>query len=127
MKFSTFFTIVAILGALFTLAFLIVPAETASHYGTNLDAAGVFIARLFGAALGGLSVGAWIVRNQDPTSIAARAAMWASVFFNTVSLFFTTINTMHGVLNSMGWSSVAINALILIGLFSFLSKKAAVA
>jgi len=127
MKFLTFFTIVAILGALFTLSFLIAPVETAGNYGAHLDAAGVSMARLFGAALGGLSIGAWIVRKQDPASIAARAAIWGSMFFNSVSLVFITLNVLKGVENSLAWSSVAINALILIGLFFFLSKKAAVA
>jgi hypothetical protein len=127
MKFSTFCVIIAIIGAIFTLAFLVVPVQTVSHYGAQLDAAGVSIARLFAGALGSLVVATWMVRNQDAGSAGARAVLWGSVFFNVVSLISTTYSIEHGVMNSLGWSSVALNALILIGLFYFLGKKKAAA
>ncbi len=127
MRFSIFCGIIAFIGAVFALAFLIVPVQTASHYGVGLDTAGVSIARLFSAALSSLVIATWIVRNEDPASPGARAVLWGGVVFHVVSLISTTYNIQHGVMNSLGWSSVGLNAIILIGLFYFLGKKKAVA
>ena len=126
MRFSTFFTILAIIGVLYALAFLIAPAEAAKNYSIHLDAGGVVVARLFAAALGALSVLSWLLRNQDPAGDVARSAMWASLLYNFVTLVVAVIAIQQGVANSLGWSTVVLTAFILVGLFFFLSKKKAI-
>ncbi|HLX91747.1 MAG TPA: hypothetical protein VKR32_08695 [Puia sp.] len=128
MKFSVFAVILALLALLYCLAFLLVPVQFVEQYGSHLDANGVQIARLFGGSLVGFAVGNWMVRNQSPASIAARIVLWATGIANVVYLVVAINGIRNNLINSMGWSSVALHALIIVGCIYYLNtKKAAVA
>ena len=65
---SRFLVIASILGLVFGLAFLLVPAQLMSRYGVTLDPAGQWIGRFLGAQLVGLAIITWLARTAPESS-----------------------------------------------------------
>src|SRR2546422_8944117 len=57
----------AIITLAFGIAFVVAPKPTLALYGVATDAAGTFMARVFGAALIQIGLVAWLARNDTDT------------------------------------------------------------
>ena len=107
MAFKTLMTVAGVLGILFGIGFLLAPTPLLAQYGVQTDAAGVFVARLLGAALLELGLVFFLARRvEDPATMRA-IAMGACI--GELAGFWITLRIqLTGLVNSMGWSSVAI-------------------
>ena len=107
MKLSTLLTISAFVTALFGLTFVLVPEASLSLYGVTLSPGGVLVARLFGASLLGYGVVAWFARNAGESE-ARKAIILAMVVSDIVAFIVALLGQLAGVVNALGWSTVAI-------------------
>ena len=120
MNLSLLFTVNAIVAAVFGLAFVTAPGQAASLYGVTADAQFRYLAQLFGAALVGFAVLTWVARNAK-ASDARKAIVLALFISNAVGFVLALLGQMAGVVNTMGWSTVAIYLLLALafGYFQF--------
>ena len=125
MKLSTLFTLNAIVAVLFGLGFALVPATLVSLYGATLDAAGIYVARLFGAEVLGYATLTWFARNAEESG--ARRAIVLSCFVSwAVGFVCALIGQLSGVVNALGWSTVGLYLLFTLGYayFQFMKPSA---
>lgn len=104
-------TVDSVLSLVFGLAFVLVPVPLSSVYGLALNAGGVFIGQLFGAALVGYAVLDWLGR--DVTDSKGRQAIaLGNLAGNIIAFVFTLLFQLGGGMNQLGWSNVAIFLLL---------------
>jgi len=121
-KLSTMFIIYAVVSAVFGLIFIFVPETALGLYGITLSPGGVTIARLFGAALIEFALLAWFARNAGESE--ARKAIILAIFVGEVFGFIVALlGQLSGVVNALGWSTVAFYLLLAIGFGYFQFKK----
>lgn len=125
MKLSTLFTINAIVAFVFGLAFVLVPETSISLYGITLSPGGVIVAQLYGVSLLGYAVLTWFARNAGESE-ARRAIVLALVISFTIGFIVALLGQLSGVLNALGWSTVAIYLLLALGYgyFQFMKPSA---
>lgn len=126
MKLSTVFTANAVVTLLFGLGFTLVPATVLTLYGLTLSEGGLFVARLFGAALLGYAMLTWSARNTEESG--ARGAIVLGLFLGFAIGFIVSLaGQIAGVVNALGWSTVAIYLLLALGYgyFQFMKPSAA--
>lgn len=114
MKLSNLFLITAIVAFLFGLLFVFIPATALSWYGIQLSAAGVFIARLLGAAFLGFGIISWMVRNSGGSD-AVRAIVLAFFVSDLIGFILSLLYQLQGLANALGWTTVAIYLLLGLG------------
>ncbi len=125
MKLSTLFIINAIVAILFSLLFVFIPATTLSFYGVQVSAAGLYIARLLGAAFLTFGIISWLVRDSG-SSDAVRAIVLAFLVSDLVGFILSLLYQLQGIANALGWSTVAIYLLLGLGFgYFYWSKPAA--
>jgi len=122
MKLSTMFTLNAIFALLFGLSFVLVPAMVLSWYSVVMDASGLYIARLLGAALFSFAILSWLVRNSTDSSVI-RAVVLSFFIGNTLGFLLSLIEQLQRAENPLGWSTVAIYLLLGLGFGYFYFKK----
>ena len=101
------FIINSIVNLVFGLAFVLVPGSTLSIYGVSVNEAGILISRLFGASLLGYAVLSWFARNTEE-SAARRAILISFSIGFTIGFIVSLIGQLSGIVNALGWSSVAL-------------------
>ena len=122
MKLSTMFIIYAVISAIFGLTFIFMPETTLAFYGITLSPGGISIARLFGAALLEFALLSWFVRNAGDSE--ARKAIILAIFVGeAVGFIVALFGQLSGVVNALGWSTVAIYLLLALGFGYFQFKK----
>ena len=114
MKLNTLMVINAIVVAVFGIAFVLVPAQVAPLYGFTVDAPLKYVGQLFGASLVGFAILTWSARNATDSD-ARRAIVLALFVSNGVGFIVALIGQLAGVVNSLGWSTVAIYLLLALG------------
>jgi hypothetical protein len=124
MKLKTLFLANTIIATLFGLAFLFHPSGLMSLYGVSLGIGAVLIARLFGAALLGYGILTWLVRNAYD-SAALKAIVIALFLSDLAGCIVAIFGQLSGATNALGWSTVAIYALLAVGFGVFALKKPA--
>ena len=104
----------AIAALFFGVVFVLLPEQTLAQYGVKLmPKAGIFVGRLFGATMLGIAVISWFARSMDAeaqSSIVLGFLVVAGGGF-IVSL----LAQIDGVVNSLGWLTVAIYLLFGLG------------
>jgi len=106
--------ITAVITAVFGIAFVVAPAQFVSLYGVTADAPLKYVGQLFGAALVALAVLAWSARNASDSE-GRRAIILAFFVCTGMSFIVALIGQLGGVVNALGWSTVAIYLLLAIG------------
>ncbi len=125
MKLSILFTINAIVAFVFGLTFVLVPETSISLYDITLSPGGVIITRLLGAAFLGYSVLTWSARNAGESE-ARQAIVLTLVISDTIGFIVALLGQLSGVVNALGWSTVAIYLLLALGFgyFQFMKPSA---
>ena len=114
MKLSTMFVIYAFISALFGFAFIFVPDRSLALYGITLSPGGIPIARLFGVALLEFALLAWFARNAGDSE--ARKAIILAIFAGeTIGFIVALLGQLSGVVNALGWTTVAVYLLLALG------------
>lgn len=106
-------TVTAVVMMLFGSGFILVPEQVFSLYGVSLDASGAMLAHVAGAAVLSLGLLAWLTRQAEKA--AARTALVALLCFFLLKTTVTVLAQLGGVFNMLGWSIVALDALLLLG------------
>ncbi len=124
MKLGNLFAVNAVIAAIFGLAFVIAPARLLAQYGLVVDGGFSLVAQLFGAALVGYAILTWGVRKAGDSE--ARRAIVLSLFISDgVAFVIALIGQLRGLVNSLGWSTVAIYLVLALGFAYFHFSKPA--
>jgi hypothetical protein len=118
-----FLTIVAALGALYGIAFVLFPSPSVALYGISGPSA-VLMTQYFGAALLSLGAIAWYARDVKDWG-AVRGVLMGGLVGYVVGLLVTLWGLSQSLLNSMGWSSAIVYVLLIVGAVSCLRAKPA--
>jgi len=114
MRLSLLMTVNAIVAVVFGLAFVIAPGQAGALYGVTADAQFRYLAQLFGSALVGFGVLTWAARNA-PATDARKAIVLALFVSEGLGFVLALLGQIAGVVNTMGWSTVAIYLLLALG------------
>lgn len=114
MNLSLLMTINAVITAIFGILFAVAPGQVTSAYGVAADAPLRYVGQLFGAALIGFAVLTWSARNA-PASDARKAIVLALFIGDAVGFILALLGQLQGVVNALGWSTVAIYLLLALG------------
>jgi hypothetical protein len=110
----------AVVALVFGFAFLLIPGDLAAQYGVETNAAMNYMGQLLGAAFIGFAVLTWWARNANDST--ARRAIVLSFFIGNVAGFVVAlIGQLNEVVDTLGWSTVAIYLLFALayGYFQF--------
>jgi hypothetical protein len=123
---NTVFLAGGILGLVFGLSFLLVPATVLPLYGLSTDPATVLMSRFFGVALFHLGMLLYLLR--DIRDVASqRALVTAGVAGSAAGAAVGLMGVLGGLVNALGWSTVAIYALLLVGYLTCMRARSGVA
>ena len=120
MTYKNFMTFSSVLGFIFGLGFILMPAQLVSLYNVTINEAGVLISQLYGAALLGFGVLNWSARSLGEGE-ATQAILIGNLAADAVGFIFALIGQLGGVpgVNALGWSTVAIYLILTAG-FAYL-------
>lgn len=115
MNLKNLFTINAVIALLFGLTFVLMPATALGWYGISLmSAAGILMARLFGATLLSHAVITWQARPLGASE--ARSAIVLGLLVTDAFAFVVSLLAqLDGVANQLGWSTVGLYLLLGLG------------
>ena len=125
MKLKTMLVIKAVVCLVFGILFLLVPGPLMAFFGVTLDSGGIFVARLYGAALVGNLMLTWFARN-DAGSEALRATVLALFVYDAIGFVVALMAVLSGVMNTLGWAIVGLYLLLTLGFgyFQFMKPSA---
>ena len=118
MKLGNLFAVNTVIAGIFGLAFVFAPAQLLAQYGLVVDAGFGLIAQLFGAALVGYAILTWLVRKVGDSE-ARRAIVLALFISDGIAFVLALMAQLKGLVNSLGWSTVAIYLLLALGFAYF--------
>ena len=114
MKLSNLLMVNAIVAGVFGFAFILIPWQVLKFYGIQADPALNYMGQLFGAALFGFAVLSWSAKNAGPSE--ARNAIVLALFIGDgIGFVVALMGQLSGVVNTLGWSTVAIYLLLALG------------
>ena len=122
MKLNVLFIITAIVAIVFGVAFVIIPTQLYSLYGIESGAWLNYMGQLFGAALIGLGLIAWLARNAADSD-SRKAIILAFFIADGIGFVIALFGQLNEILGSLGWLTVAIYLLITIGFGYFQFSK----
>ncbi len=114
MKLKVLFIITAIIAVVFGVAFAILPAQVYSLYDIESSAGLNYMGQLFGAALIGFGLIAWLARNVADSD-ARRAIILAFFISDGIGFVIALIGQLNEIIGSLGWLTVVIYLLLTIG------------
>jgi len=107
MTFKTLLLIKAVVCLSFGVLLVFFPGFLLGILGASLAAPGVFLGREYGANMLGTMFLMWYARDLGDTP--ARQPILVYLFiYDAIGLVVTTLNTLAGVLNVLGWGIVAV-------------------
>jgi hypothetical protein len=86
-------------------------------YGFGNSPSEILLARFFGVELLVLGVTYWLARGISGAN--ARPFITGGLIGNIIGAYFALMGTLGGVMNSLGWSSVAVYLLLALGFAYF--------
>ena len=107
MTIRTFLSIVATLGIVHGIAFIVVPDQVALLYGLPASAPVSLMGRFFGGALIGWCAILWAAKTfRDETAL--RSVLLATCVAEAIGVLTAFAGTISGTLNAAGWIAVLI-------------------
>jgi len=122
MKLSTLMVINTVISAVFGIAFVLIPWQVLSLYGVQPNPALNFVGQLFGVSLVTFAVLTWSARNADDSN-ARKAIVIAFLIGDGIGFIVALIAQLGGVVNTLGWSTVAIYLFLALGFGYFRFAK----
>ena len=102
MNIRTALTINTVMALLFGIGFLLLPGFLLQLFGMSSAPEIAFIAQLLGAALIGIAVIVWLVRDSG-YSPPVRAILIGLLIFNVLGFTVSLLAVLTGVMNAVGW------------------------
>ncbi|HET6796121.1 MAG TPA: hypothetical protein VFH40_03090 [Gemmatimonadales bacterium] len=118
MRLRTLLLTAGLLALVYGVGFLLAPRLLLQLYGVADDPSVVLMARFFGAALIQLGLVFYLIRDVGDLR-TQRGVVIGSFLGSLAGLVVALTGRFWGLLNSFGWSAVAIYALLLIGYGTF--------
>lgn len=123
MKLSTLMVISTVVTAVFGIAFVLIPEQIFALYGAvEPNPSLTYTGQLFGVSLVTLAVLTWFARNAED-SVARKAIVLALLIGDGIGFIVALIAQLGGVVNAVGWSTVAIYLVLAIGFGYFQFAK----
>jgi hypothetical protein len=122
MRLNTLLLVAGLLALVFGLGFLLVPGALLPIYGIDPAPATMLMSRFFGVALVNLGLAVYLLREVREAS-AQRGLVLAGVAGSVAGLAVAVMGQLGGLVNVMGWSTVAIYGLLLLGYASCLRTQ----
>ncbi|MDZ7336125.1 MAG: hypothetical protein ONB32_13320 [candidate division KSB1 bacterium] len=123
MKIKGWFIYCAIVLAVFGVPFLLIPKPALSLFAVTLtEAEAIMMVRVFGAALIGLALIAWMTRNE-PSSKARQAIVLGQCVESAIAFVVLLAGKLSGIGSALGWLPVLIHLSMALGFGYFLLKK----
>jgi hypothetical protein len=125
MTLKNFFTVYAVLAALFGVGFVASPNDVLGMYGVPASTHIALMGRLFGGTLLGFAVIQWFARDlTDGTGL--RGLLVGLGVSHVVNFLIAVSATMAGTINALGWTTVLIYLCGAIGCGYFIKDSAGV-
>ena len=124
MKLNTLFVINAVVAVLFGLGFILIPSQLLSLYNVDMNEAGIYLARLLGAAFLAFAIISWLVRDSVG-SHDQRAVVMAFLIADILSFIVSLTYQFQGIANAIGWSTIVIYLLLGLGFGYFYFRNPA--
>ena len=122
MKLKVLFIITAVCAIVLGVAFVIIPTQLYSLYAVESAKGLNYMGQLFGTALIGIGLIAWLVRNAGISD--ARKAIVLSFFIaDGIGFVVALIGQLNEILGSLGWLTVAIYFILSLGFGYFQFSK----
>ncbi|MGA8864303.1 MAG: hypothetical protein WBM09_11900 [Gallionella sp.] len=122
MKLKSVLVFNAVAALVFGIGFVLIPAKVGGLYGITQTPDVTFVGQLFGVELVGIGLICWLIRNiADPGF--QRAIIISLLISDIVGAIVSVLGITSGVMNAVGWSSVAIYLLLVFGYGYFLFAK----
>ena len=122
MKLETFLTIAAIIAIVFGLGFLVAPALMLTQYGIVASPGTTIMSRFFGATLLNLGLVLFFARRVNEAA-TRNGIVLGSLIGAVLGLLVAIHGQRVGVVNALGWSSVAVYTFLLLGYAFFVFGK----
>jgi hypothetical protein len=124
MRLRSLLLLAGVIALVFGLGFLLAPRTLLPLYGLAVDPGTVLVSRFFGAALVQLGMVLYLIR--DVSDIRTQRGVVIGSFLGSVAgLVVALTGQFWGVVNQLGWSTVAIYGFLTLGYGSFMFGKPA--
>lgn len=123
MRVSTLLKFNALCNLFFGLMLLFIPAWMMSMFGVNLDAGGVYLARLAGAAYLGYAAITWLSR-ELPEEQLRLVILPSLLTWFTAGMLVLLYGQLAGITNFLGWFTILLSAFFVAGYAYFLVRPA---
>ncbi|MDF1499778.1 MAG: hypothetical protein P1P76_04840 [Anaerolineales bacterium] len=122
MTFKTLLLIKAVVCLTFGILLLFFPSFLLGILGASLTAPGIFLGREYGANMLGTLTLMWFAKDLGETKARQPILLYLFVY-DAIGFIVTTINTLTGVLNGLGWGIVAVYLFITVSSAYLLLKS----
>ena len=117
MNLRTFLTVSALVALLYAVGLILMPVFMATTYGLGTSASEQLLSRFFGVELLALGLIQWLAKDLPTANV--RPIIMGSLIADIVGTIVSLMGTLGGVMNSLGWSAVAIYLLLGLGFAYF--------
>jgi len=115
MTLKTLMTIKAAIVVVFGIGFVLIPETIMSYYDVRLNPGGAVMTQYFGAAFILLGIILWFARNASRSDVALKAIILAVVVGDVIGFIVALMAQLDGVMNGLGWTSVALYLIFALG------------
>jgi hypothetical protein len=125
MKLRNLLMINALIAFAYGISYQVAPKTILSLYGVAQGPDEVFLSRLFGAALIGISLLTWFVRDISHSE-TKQAVVLSMLVYDIIGVIVAVHATVSGVMNAVGWTGVAVFSFLALGYayFQFVNPRA---
>lgn len=103
MKLKFWLTLGAIVLVVFGIALAAAPSWMGTTFGMDLNAGGIMLARLLGAAFIFMAIVSWYARTSSGSEPAVRGIILASAVSDIIGFVVSLMATLAGTMNALGW------------------------
>ena len=122
MKLKTLMTINSVVALIFGIAFVLIPWQVFKIYGPGSSEILNYMGQLLGAAFIGFGLISWRTRNAEQSD-ALKAIVFSFFIAHAIGFIIALIGQLNNVVNTFGWSTVAIYFLLALGFGYFQFSK----
>ena len=126
MRLPSLLLVAGVLALVFGLGFLLAPGAVLPVYGVDPAPATAMMGRFFGVALVHLGVALYLLRETRELA-AQRGLVLAGIVGSAAGVAVALMGVLGGLVNAVGWSTVAIYAALLLGYAGLMRARTATA
>jgi hypothetical protein len=115
MKLGNLMATKAIIVVVFGIGSVLIPTNMLSFYGVTLNPGGAVVTQLLGASFILLGTLLWLARNAPSSDVALRAIVLAVTVGDAIGFIVALLAQLSGMLNALGWVTVALYLLLALG------------